>query len=318
MSRRLIAGAISQQGAVDNTAFRTLWNMTTTSFTLLTTTFTGGVYNYFVDWGDGSPIQNVTTSTSPTHTYPTTGQYEIKITGSFPRIYIANNATERGKLLKVLNWGNVNFRTFQDAFYGCNNLSELPNGPITGADSVASHAFYSAFRNCTSIVSLSVDLFRYNTLASAFAFDQTFSGCTSLVSLPVDLFRYNTLVDLQGFYRTFFACTSLTSLPNYLFRYNIRATTNGFRETFYDCTKLELNKWIFFAPGEESTRFLNRVSDFRGCFSRTAYTGIQGEAPELWNCDFGTATPATTGCYGGAGNSLSSLSNYNEIPASYK
>lgn len=62
--------------------------------------------------------------------------------------------------------------------------------------------------------------------------------------------------------------------------------------------------------GEESTRFLNKTIDFTDCFARGAFTGTQGTAPALWDCDFGTGTPTKTGCYGGAGNSLTSLDNY--------
>jgi hypothetical protein len=361
--------------AVTDNAFRTLWNMTSTDFTLLTTAFTGGVFDYYVDWGDGSEIENVTSSTSPTHTYPSTGQYEIKITGSFPRLYINDNATHRGKLLKVLSWGDVNFRTFQNAFFGCNNLSELPNGSITGADSVSASAFEQAFRGCSALsiipadmfrlntlvstngfkqafracaltsiptdlfryntavstsgfegtflacsalTSLPVDLFRYNILVSTAGFATTFFACTSLASVPTDLFRYNPLVSTYGFNNTFNSCTSLASVPTDLFRYNPLVSTYGFNATFKDCNKLKLNKWIFFAPGEENTRFLNKASNFTECFSRTSFTGIQGEAPELWNCDFGTATPIKTSCFAGAGNSLTSLSNYNDIPNDWK
>jgi hypothetical protein len=43
-----------------------------------------------------------------------------------------------------------------------------------------------------------------------------------------------------------------------------------------------------------------------------------GEAPPLWNCDFGTGTSTSAGCYGGGGNSASSLSNFASIPAGWK
>jgi hypothetical protein len=71
---------------------------------------------------------------------------------------------------------------------------------------------------------------------------------------------------------------------------------------------------IFFGSGEEDTRFLNQTVDFTSCFERTSFTGTQGTAPILWDCDFGTGSPTKTDCWTGAGNSLTSLTNYSNIP----
>jgi len=63
---------------------------------------------------------------------------------------------------------------------------------------------------------------------------------------------------------------------------------------------------------------LQNFNNFQACFSRPSFTGTQGEAPELWECDFGSGTPTKTECYAGAGNSLTSLSNYGDIPSDWK
>jgi hypothetical protein len=183
----------------------------------------------------------------------------------------------------------------------------------------------------------------------------------------------------------------LTSIPVDLFRYNTAVSTSGFYQTFYGCTKLQVLSNTFYEPGEEATRFLNRVSDFTSAFSRTSFSGTQGAAPTLWTCDFGetitlslapasdwvggdtitgqtsgatavvvakvsslvykikqhfgtfslgeivgvtgtpaklaqqgganptfAGTPVSTSCFAGAGNSITSLSNYALIPASWK
>ena len=147
-------------------------------------------------------------------------------------------------------------------------------------------------------------------------FSFTFYGCTGLTSLPTDLFRYNTAVSTSGFRQTFQGCTGLTSLPTDLFRYNTAVSTEGFYSTFYGCGKLQLNSWIFFATGEEGTRFLNRVSDFTSCFRFTgAFTGTKGTAPALWDCSFGTQTPVTTDCF--TGHSTDSVDNYASIPTAW-
>jgi hypothetical protein len=91
----------------------------------------------------------------------------------------------------------------------------------------------------------------------------------------------------------------------------------GFHRTFYNCLKLELSPWIFFAEGEEGTRFLNRPSNFLECFRLTgAYGGsVAGTAPALWNCNFGTETPVTTDTF--QGHSAASLTNWADIPAAW-
>ncbi|GAB5472410.1 MAG: hypothetical protein Mars2KO_05090 [Maribacter sp.] len=109
-------------------------------------TFSGETYNYTIDWGDGTSDTGVTGSI--THTYATVGVYTVTISGQFPRIYF-NNGGDRQKLLTVVRWGGVVWRSFQNAFYGCSNLDvvaddvpDLTNvGDLTGI-----------FRGCSSLV----------------------------------------------------------------------------------------------------------------------------------------------------------------------
>jgi len=381
-------------------ALTTEWNLTSTSFTLLSNTTLSS--NYTVDWGDGSSTQDITTQIQPTHTYPAIGKYKIKITGEFPGFYINNNSTFRSRLLKILSWGEgfTVIKSFTKAFYGCDNLSYLPDNGIpynvnisnfqstfqncskltslpvdlfrynTGVSAtgfyatfsgcfklnslptdlfryntlVSASGFLNTFYNCISLTSLPADLFRYNTLVSTSGFSNTFYNCSSLTSLPADLFRYNTLVSTSGFYNTFFNCSSLTSLPadlfryntvvntfkntfkgcsnletipNGLFKYNTTVSTIAFDSTFDGCNKLQINPWTFYLDGEQSTRFLNQSPNFTNCFNRTTFTGVQGTAPDLWNCDFGTGTPTKTDCFNGDGNNTTSISNYASIPVEW-
>ena len=61
----------------------------------------GAGYLYQIDWGDGSPLETSNNATLHTHTYAVPGDYQVSIVGSFPRLYIANNATYRNKLIAV-------------------------------------------------------------------------------------------------------------------------------------------------------------------------------------------------------------------------
>lgn len=206
---------------------------------------------------------------------------------------------------------------FTGTFYYCQGLTgSIPADLFRYNTQVSSSGFFQTFCYCTGLTgSIPATLFKYNILVSTSGFFGTFSLCTSLTgAVPADLFRYNTLVSTSGFNQTFSACEGLTSLPADLFRYNTAVSTNGFEATFSGCIKLQLNRNIFFADGEESTRFLNKTISFTNCFARTSFTGNPGEAPALWNCDFGTGIATKSSCYSGLGNSLASLSNYASIP----
>lgn len=229
---------------------------------------------------------------------------------------------------------------FASCFYGCTGLTSLPTDLFRYNTAASGPAFQNTFTGCTGLTSLPTDIFRYNTLASGGAFQGTFQGCSSLASLPTDLFRYNTLV--TAFYSTFQNCSALASLPSDLFRYNTACTTflytflgcsslatvgadlfryntlcTVFTETFENCYKLQQRADMFFAAGEESTRFHDQTVNFASCFKRASFTGTQGTAPALWSCDFGTGTPTKTDCWDGGGNSLTSLDNYASIPVEW-
>lgn len=82
-------------------------------------TRSGLIYNYNVDWGDGTKSTAVTGTI--TKTYAIAGTYTVKITGDFPAIYF-NNLGDRNKLLDITNWGNIKWQAMDSAFRGCNNL----------------------------------------------------------------------------------------------------------------------------------------------------------------------------------------------------
>ncbi len=108
---------------------------------------TGGGYNYDVDWGDGTTSTGLTAGT--THTFPSAGNYVVKISGDFPRIYFANGG-DKLKLLEVQNWGNIVWGPdFRNAFFGCSNMN------ITATDSPdlsnITNLFSAVFYNCSSL-----------------------------------------------------------------------------------------------------------------------------------------------------------------------
>lgn len=201
---------------------------------------------------------------------------------------------------------------FYATFQGCSSITVIPADLFKHNTSVDGIGFFQTFHSCTSLTSIPTDLFRYNTAVTNFA--RVFLGCTGLTSIPTDLFRYNTAV--TDFNYAFFNCISLATVPDALFKYNTVCT--NFSGVFRDCTALQLNQYTFYESGERDIRFFDQSINFTQVLDRATFTGAQGTAPDLWNCDFGTGIPTKTNCWEGAGNSTTSLSNYNDIPSDWK
>lgn len=106
--------------------FITEWN--TYASTSITVPTTGSGYNYTATIAPlSNPSAIITTLTGVTGNATFTGlnyntAYQVKITGNFPRIYI-NYGSERFKLRKVTQWGNIAWKSFNRAFYGCYEMN---------------------------------------------------------------------------------------------------------------------------------------------------------------------------------------------------
>lgn len=222
-----------------------------------------------------------------------------------------------------------------NTFNGCSLITSIPTDLFRYNTGVTS--FANCFTSCVNLLTIPYDLFRYNTLVTSFS--STFNTCTKLTAIPDDLFYYNTGV--TSFSATFNSCSSLTTIPNNIFRYNTLATTflatfgsctnlttmpanlfeynvlcDNFSNTFRECVKLQMKSNVFYFNGEQSTRFLNQSVNFNSFFYlSTSFTGTQGEAPDLWNCNFGAGTPTKTDAF--QGHSNASLLNYSDIPADW-
>jgi len=91
-------------------------NAGTSSSTQFTIPAAAGTYN--VDWGDGTTSTGLTGN--QTHTYPTAGQYVIRIDGITH--YYTNNTGDKLKLLDVQNWGDEAWTSMYFSFYGASNM----------------------------------------------------------------------------------------------------------------------------------------------------------------------------------------------------
>ena len=163
---------------------------TTTASESFTIPTTGTGYSYNVDWGDGS------TSTAQTgnaaHTYATAGQYDIQITGTFPRIYF-NNTGDKDKLVDIKNWGDVAWTNMSGAFWGCTNTI------VSAEDALVLPADCSTmFFGCSSLTTLEVS--NWNT-SSVTNMTNMLRSCTSLTSLDVSNWDTSSVTGMSYMFR---------------------------------------------------------------------------------------------------------------------
>lgn len=188
-------------------------------------------------------------------------------------------------------------------------LTSIPNDLLKNIVLLDTAQYLFAY---TEITTIPDDLFKYNLNLSNFS--NTFQGCSLLTGITDgDLFNWTT--NTCYFDQTFLYCIALETIPNGLLR-NPKLRTCV--QTFKGCAKLEINPWTFYtSSGDTATRFYDKNLAFDSCFYRDSFTGNQGIAPDLWNCDFGTGEVSYGGCFGGTGNDGTSINNYGDIPAGW-
>jgi hypothetical protein len=160
---------------------------------------TGGGYNYNIETSDGQTITGNTGDT--TITFPSAGEYQLKISGSFPQCFF-NGGGDRLKLLSIDNFGiyalggTSQFR----AFKSCSNLV-INAIDIGNFDNVTS--FEQTWYNCSSLTS-----FPLIDTSSGTSFSGAWDRCSGITSFP--------LIDTSSgsnFFAAFAVCSSLTSFP---------------------------------------------------------------------------------------------------------
>ncbi len=129
---------------VFGTPMVTSW-VTTTALESITLPLRSGFsYNFTVDWGDGSPIDTILTwnDSAKTHNYAAAGTYTVTMKGTAEAWYF-NNGGDKAKLYDVYELGNMGWRSFENAFMGCSNLTTV-NGGNTSQVLNMSSMFFNA------------------------------------------------------------------------------------------------------------------------------------------------------------------------------
>ena len=248
-------------------AFLEYVTTTVSSFTLRST----GTVDYEVDWGDGT-VETLTT-TAPTHTYSSAGEYTIKVTpaqGSTYRPYF-NNAVSDTSIASISGLGGSQLGTIlSDAWEGASNMTSFSSD----IDTSSVTDFSYTWRNCAGLTS-----FPQLDVSSGTNFYQTWRDCSSLTSFPL----LNTSIGTNFTY-TWRNCSGLTSFPQLnvssgtnfaycwsgcsgLTSFPLLNTSSGttFRYTWHSCTGLTS------FPQLDVSNGTNFLSTWYGCSGLTSF-----------------------------------------------
>ena len=104
-----------------------------------------GIFNYRIEWGDGSN-DYFSTSDNQVHTYAVTGEYIIKISGEFPHMQHPVTGGDPAKLIDVISWGSIEWGSMHAMFYNCVNITTFSANNVPDLSNVTdmSYMFYNA------------------------------------------------------------------------------------------------------------------------------------------------------------------------------
>ncbi len=109
--------------AADDDDFVTTWRVTAGQAITIPTTGTG--YSYTVNWGSGEEADTTVYTSDTSHAYTTAGDYEVRISGTFPRIHFdkgASGDTNSNSIIAINQWGSQRWTSMRNAFAGATNL----------------------------------------------------------------------------------------------------------------------------------------------------------------------------------------------------
>ena len=111
--------------------FVSVWRISNDNESITLPLRLGYNYDFRVDWGDGS-FSQITShdDTDMTHTYITTGDYVVTISG-IVEAWSFNNNGSKDKIISVKNLGDVSWRNLKGAFWGCANLIQFHGGNVS-------------------------------------------------------------------------------------------------------------------------------------------------------------------------------------------
>jgi surface protein len=123
-----------------NSEFISKWNINGTLYLPL---IESGTYDFSVDWGDDSPIQDITSYDNANHSYSTSGVYTIRISGTIKGWRAKDNNSFQ--LLDIWQWGCLKLGNEGEYFDCCKKLQITAND---APDLSETTNLESMFSNC--------------------------------------------------------------------------------------------------------------------------------------------------------------------------
>lgn len=256
MASNLISGYNERYGESPNfemtinTALSTADNATTITMPFVS----GGIYNCYIDWGDGT-IGDVATTYNDgafTHTYSESGEYIVQIYGDASILQFTD----------TIICGKV--ETVSICKLKLNNMSFM----FGNTDLGSSHA-------CTNMTSINLNGIDVQNVKSMV---HGFDGCKSLKEIDVSPLSTATPIDINSLFKT---CTNLTQIKN-LSSLNLSAN-KSYYALFAGCSSLEeLDCSGFYSPNCTSMFHIfyncNKLKNIKGLenFDTSNVTNING------------------------------------------
>ncbi len=111
------------ESTVNGTSYITKWKTTTSNESISIPIKTNYTYNYDIDCDNDGIFEQTALTTAATCSYSSAGEHIIQIRGTFPAIYINNNAAIKDKLLDVMQWGTIAWQSMEGAYFGASQLT---------------------------------------------------------------------------------------------------------------------------------------------------------------------------------------------------
>ena len=307
-----------------------------------------------IDWGDGSPLETVSTGAFHEHTYAA-GAGDVftvvirSATGHLPRCKFSADSNQNiNPPTKNLTHAVTSIDHFAGwcglAAGSAGNYMLMRTANLQYADpryvcgafwtSMSEACPYSGFR-------MSGDVFSFEFQSST-DFGYAFSNCRGLTGKTPKL--HDGVTRLAYTFQSCIELTELGDLPssitNWAYAFHncyqmvgqfpdISSATGGMANTFYSCTKLagpipDIPSGVTslksaFYNCRSATAFpeniANTITDVSNTFeSCFGLNIVENSAPELWNSANYPSITASTQCFKG----LTNLSNYADIPSGWK
>ena len=133
---------------------------------------------------------------------------------------------------------NLQYMKFNQMFYGCSSLVDVPDLSAAGGD----YAFTSMFQNCTSLVNAP----EISYMTGGHVCENMFAGCSSLTTPPSILPEEHP--SWYAYRYMFSNCTSLSAAPE--LPSSDTGTEQMYRGMFLNCKSLTKSPLLHYGGGE--------------------------------------------------------------------